>query len=123
RAATVFPRLHPASLATATTRARGCLRLFATIRQEVLGMSGDPDIGQQRLQIHIVRRQGRQQRSHIRKRLGPVPLGPGQDAEADRRCLAPLIAPDEEPVFAAPYSVEFRSPSARSLSACVESGW
>jgi hypothetical protein len=33
----------------ATTRDRGRLSLIVTIRQEVLGVSGDPDVGQQRL--------------------------------------------------------------------------
>jgi hypothetical protein len=39
---------RPASLATATTCDCGCLSLFATIGQEVLGVSGDPDVGQER---------------------------------------------------------------------------
>jgi hypothetical protein len=62
----VFQGFRPASLPTATTRDRGRLSLIATIRQEVLGVSGDPDVGQQRLQVHLVRGQGHQQRTHIR---------------------------------------------------------
>src|SRR5262249_52755798 len=54
----VFPGLRPASLPTATTCDCGCLSLFATIRQEVLRVSGDPDVGQQPLQVHLVQRQG-----------------------------------------------------------------
>lgn len=46
-ASAVFRGFGPASLPTATTRDRGRLSLIATIRQEVLGVSGDPDVGQQ----------------------------------------------------------------------------
>jgi hypothetical protein len=49
----VFPGSRPPALPTATTRDRGCLSLFASIGQEVLGMSSDPDVGQQRLQVHL----------------------------------------------------------------------
>jgi hypothetical protein len=48
------PGESPASLPTAPTRDRGRLSLNATIRQEVLGVSGDPDVGQQRFQVHLV---------------------------------------------------------------------
>jgi hypothetical protein len=52
-ASAVFRGSRPASLPTATTRHRGRLSLIATIRQEVLGVSGDPDVGQERPQIHV----------------------------------------------------------------------
>ena len=55
-ASAVFRGFRPASLPTATTRDRGRRGLIATIRQEVLGVSGDPDVGQQRLQVHLFRR-------------------------------------------------------------------
>jgi hypothetical protein len=45
--------LRPASLPTATTCDCGCLSLIAAIRQEVLGVNGDPNIGQQRLQVEL----------------------------------------------------------------------
>jgi hypothetical protein len=51
----VFRGVSPASLPTATTRDRSRLSLIAAIRQEVLGVSGDPDVGQQRLQVHLGR--------------------------------------------------------------------
>jgi hypothetical protein len=46
-ASAVFRGFRPASLPTATTRDRGRLRLIATIRQDVLGVSGDLDVGQE----------------------------------------------------------------------------
>ncbi len=46
-ASAVFRGFRPASLPTATTRDRGRLRLIAAIRQEVLGVSGDPNVGQE----------------------------------------------------------------------------
>jgi hypothetical protein len=54
-ASAVFRGFRPTSLPTATTRDRGRLSLIAAIRQEVLGVSGDPDVGQQRRQVHLVR--------------------------------------------------------------------
>ena len=62
-ASAVFRGFRPASLPMAATRDRGRLSLIATIGQEVLGVSGDPDVGQRRLQVHLVRRQGCQQRT------------------------------------------------------------
>jgi hypothetical protein len=59
-ASAVFRGFRPASLPTATTRDRGHLSLIAAIRQEVLGVSGDPDVGQQLLLVHLVRGQGHQ---------------------------------------------------------------
>jgi hypothetical protein len=50
----VFRGFRPASLPTATTRTRGRLSLIAAIREEVLGVSGDPDVGQERLPVHVV---------------------------------------------------------------------
>ena len=91
----MFRGIRPASLPTATTRHRGRLSLIATIGQEVLGVSGDPDVGQQRLQVHFVRGQGHQHRTHIRQRFDPMALGPGQDAETDRRRLTALVTPDK----------------------------
>jgi hypothetical protein len=91
----VFRGFGPSSLPTATTLDRGRLSLIATIRQEVLGVSGDPDVGQQRLQVHLVRGQGHQQCTHIRQRFDPMSLGPGQDAETDRRRLTAPITPDK----------------------------
>jgi hypothetical protein len=91
----VFRDFRSAALPTATTRDRGRLGLIATICQEVLGVSGDPDVGQQRFQVHLVRGQGHQQRTNIRERLYPMSLGPGQDAETDRRGLTALVTPDE----------------------------
>jgi hypothetical protein len=44
-ASDVLPALRPQSLATLTTLDRGCLGIFATIGQEVLGVSSDPDAG------------------------------------------------------------------------------
>jgi hypothetical protein len=46
-ASAVFRGFRPAPLPTATTRDRGRLSLIAAIRQEVLGVSGDPDVRQQ----------------------------------------------------------------------------
>jgi hypothetical protein len=62
-ASDVLRDFRPAALPTATTRDRGHLTLIATIRQEVIGVSGDPEVGQQRLQVYLVRRQGHQQRT------------------------------------------------------------
>ena len=90
-ASAVFRGFRPASLPTATTRDRRRLSLLATIGQEVLGVSGDPDVGQQRLQVHRLRRSGSQSSRDVRQRLDPVPLGPSQDAQTNRRRLAPLI--------------------------------
>jgi hypothetical protein len=59
-ASAVFRGFRPASLPTATTRDRGRLGLIATIPQEVLEASGDPDVGQQRLPVHLLRRSGSQ---------------------------------------------------------------
>jgi hypothetical protein len=56
RASAVFRVFAPASFPTATTRDRGRLSLIATIRLEVLGVIGDPDVGQQRLPVHLLRR-------------------------------------------------------------------
>jgi hypothetical protein len=47
-ASAVFRGFRPAALPTATTRDRSRLGLIAAILQEVLGVSGDPDVGQQR---------------------------------------------------------------------------
>ena len=94
-ASAVFRGFRPASLPTATTRDRRRLRLIATVRQEVLGVRRDPHVGQQRLQVHLGRGQGRQQRTHIRQRFDPMALGPGQDAETDRRRLTALVTPDK----------------------------
>jgi hypothetical protein len=55
-ASVVFRGFRPASLPTATTRDRGRLSLIATKRQEVLGVGGDLDVGQQRLPVHRLRR-------------------------------------------------------------------
>jgi hypothetical protein len=52
----VFRGSRPASLPMATTRDRRRLRLIATIHQGVLGVSGDPDVGPQRLAVHLLRR-------------------------------------------------------------------
>src|SRR5262249_31718063 len=90
-ASAVFQGFRPASLPTATTRDRGRLSLIATIRQEVLGVCGDPDVGQQRIPVHLLRRYGSQSSRDVRQRLHPVPLGPSQDAQTNRRRLAPLI--------------------------------
>src|SRR5262249_56509239 len=54
-ASAAFRGFRPASLPTATTRDRSRLSLIATIRQEVLGVSGDPDVGPQRLPVHRLR--------------------------------------------------------------------
>jgi hypothetical protein len=91
----VFRGFRAASLPTATTRHCGRLSLIAAIGQEVLGVSSDPEVGQQRLQVHLVRGQGHQQRTHIRERFDPMALGPGQDAETDRRGLTALVTPDK----------------------------
>jgi hypothetical protein len=68
-ASAVFRRLFPTQRATATSRIRGCLRLIATVLKNVLRVRRDPDIGQERLQVHLVGRQGDQQSSHVRERL------------------------------------------------------
>jgi hypothetical protein len=47
--------LRPAEGPTTTARARGGLGLIATIRQQVLRVRRDPDIGQERLQVHLLR--------------------------------------------------------------------
>ena len=62
-ASAVFRGFGPASLPTATTRDRGRLSLIASIGLEALGVNGDPDVGQQRLQVHLVRGQSHQQRT------------------------------------------------------------
>jgi len=36
----------------------------------------------------------------VRERLDPIALGVGQDGKTDRRCLAPLVAAEEQPVLA-----------------------
>jgi hypothetical protein len=56
-ASAVFRGFRPASLPTAATRDRRRLSLLATMRQEVLGMRGDPDVRQERLQVHLLRRE------------------------------------------------------------------
>jgi hypothetical protein len=56
----VLRGFRPASRPTATTRDRGRLSLLATVRQEVLGVSGDPDVGQQRLPVPLLLREGSQ---------------------------------------------------------------
>ena len=94
-ASAVFRGFRPASLPTATTRDRRRLRLIAAVREEVLGMRLDPRVRQQRLQLHLSRGHGRQQRTHIRQRFDPMALGPGQDAETDRRRLTALVTPDK----------------------------
>jgi hypothetical protein len=70
------PGFRTSSLAAATTRDRGRLSLIAAGRQEVLGVSGDPDVAQQRVQVHLVRGQGRQQRTRIHQLFDPMALGP-----------------------------------------------
>jgi hypothetical protein len=55
-ASALFRGFRPASLPTATTRDRGRPSIIPTIRQEVLAVSGDPDVGQQRLPVHLLRR-------------------------------------------------------------------
>jgi hypothetical protein len=57
-ASAVFQGFRPVSLPTAMTRDRGRLSLIATIRQEVLGVNGDPDVELQRRQVDLVRGQG-----------------------------------------------------------------
>jgi hypothetical protein len=49
----MFRGVRAAALPTATTRDRGRLGLIAAIRQKVLRVSGDPDVGQQRLDIRL----------------------------------------------------------------------
>ena len=69
-ASAVFRGFRPASLPTAATRDRRRLSLLATMRQEVLGMRGDPDIRQERLQVHLLRREaggGLVRKSEIRR--------------------------------------------------------
>ena len=56
-ASAVFRGFRPASLPTAATRDRRRLSLLATMRQEVLGMRGDPDVRQERPQVHLLRRE------------------------------------------------------------------
>ncbi len=97
----VFRGFLPAALPPATTRGRGCLGGVTTIRQQSLGVSRDPDVGQKRFQIHHSRGQGRQQRTHIRQRFDSMTLGFGQDRETDRRRLASLVAAEEQPIFPA----------------------
>jgi hypothetical protein len=91
----MFRGFRPASLPTATTRDRGRLSLIAAIRQEVLGVSGDPDVRQQRLRFYLVRGQGHQRPTYIRERFDSMALGPGQDAETDRRGLTAPVVPDK----------------------------
>jgi hypothetical protein len=50
------PGLPPGGAPDGDERDRGRLSLIATIRQEVLGVSGDPDLGQQRLPVHLLQR-------------------------------------------------------------------
>jgi hypothetical protein len=69
-ASAVSRGFRPASLPTAATRDRRRLSLLATMRQEVLGMRGDPDVRQERLQVHLLRREaggGLVRKSEIRR--------------------------------------------------------
>jgi len=63
-------------------------------------MSSNPNVGQQRSQIDVICRQGDQQLTDILERLDPMPLGAGEDAHQDRRCLTAPIAPKKHPVLA-----------------------
>jgi hypothetical protein len=60
-----------------------------------LAGTGDRHSASWRLQVHLVQRQGHQQRTHIRERFDPMSLGAGQDAETDRRGLTALVTPDK----------------------------
>jgi hypothetical protein len=134
----VFRGFGPASLPTATTRERGRLSLIASIGQEVLGVSGDPSVGQERLQVHLVRGQSHQQRtretSWTGRRQAPerrdgqllphllaAGLQPGDDVgvlgghQAVHDELARLQAPIEAPEPApAPAPTLYRPPSGQS---------
>jgi hypothetical protein len=55
-----FPGPLSAESSTATSRIRGGLGLVATVCEDVLRVGRDPHIGQERLQLHLVRRQGDQ---------------------------------------------------------------
>jgi hypothetical protein len=70
-------RLAPAFLATPLPRSGGRLGLIAAVLQEVLGMRGDPNVGQERPQIHVSRGESDQQLADIFERLDPAPLGAG----------------------------------------------
>jgi hypothetical protein len=87
-------RLGPALLAPPLPRAGGRLCLIAAVLQEVFGMPGDPDVGQERPQIHVSRGQSDQQLTDIRERLDPVSLGAGKDAHQDRRGLPASSTPE-----------------------------
>src|SRR6476646_889165 len=78
-------RLGPAFLAPPLPRTGGRLCLITAVLQEVYGMRGDPDVGQERTQIHVSRGQRDPQLTDIRERLEPVPLGAGEAAHQDRR--------------------------------------
>jgi hypothetical protein len=70
-------RLGPAFLATPLPRTGGSLGLITAVLQEVLGMRGDPEVGQERSQINLGHGQRDQQFTYIRERLDPVSLGAG----------------------------------------------
>ena len=62
-----LPGLLPADHSS-SSYVRGGFGLIATIGQDMLRMRRDPDVGQKRFQVHLVRREGSQQSSHIRAR-------------------------------------------------------
>src|SRR6185312_581195 len=80
-------RLSPAFLATPLPRTGGRICLITAVLQEVFEMRGDPDVGQDRPQVHVSRGQRDQQLTDIREGLDPVSIGAGEDAHQDRRSL------------------------------------
>ena len=80
---------RPASLPTAATRDRRRLSLLATMRQEVLGMRGDPDVRQERLQVHLLRREAG---GGLVEKIGRIRRSRSRSEEACRTGLTTVLA-------------------------------
>src|SRR5262245_66319273 len=91
-------------------------------------MRGDPDIGQERPQIHLSRGQTDQHLTDIRERLDPVPPDAASAAELGDRLAALVLALDlATPPFAAPLATcrgsesdHERSPGDETWSSGIE---
>src|SRR3954466_12545882 len=92
-------RLGPALLAPPLPRTGGYLLLITAVLQEVFGMRGDPNVGQEGPQIYVSRGQRDQRLAYIRERLEPVSPGAGKDAHANRRGLTASITSEKHPVL------------------------
>ena len=86
--------------ATLRSSLRRRFRLVTAVVHDVLRVSFDPGVRQERLEIDVVGRERDQQRTHISKRFDQVPLRAGQNAQTGRRRFAAAVTAEKQPVLA-----------------------